>query len=167
MTPIPGQAGANIESYPAQGPDTGSNHTGNTAPAPQLPTILVTPNDGVAGGTVVMNISGQDQEVHLPSLVEPDRAEHILNGDGPGSGGHLWPGQPGKTPFPQSWDADKILGNISDVATDPASIRVAQPNGRIRVTGVREGVEILVIVEPLSKSGKIVTGYPTNLPRNE
>ncbi|OQY75995.1 MAG: hypothetical protein B6D47_00485, partial [Rhodocyclaceae bacterium UTPRO2] len=45
VTPIPGQAGANIESYPAQGPDTGSNHTGNTAPAPQLPTILVTPVD--------------------------------------------------------------------------------------------------------------------------
>ncbi len=30
-------------------------------------------------------------------ILSPESRTHILIGDGPGSGGHLWPGQPGKT----------------------------------------------------------------------
>lgn len=97
--------------------------------------------------------------MNLPSIVEPDRAIHILTGDGTG-GGHLWPEAQGKTPFPQSWDADKVLGNISDVATDPNSTHEVQSNGRIRITGTRDGVEIRVIVEPPSKGGRVVTAHP-------
>jgi hypothetical protein len=116
---------------------------------------------------MVMNINGENKTVNLPSIIEPDRAFHILTGENSTSGGHLWPGQPGKTPFPQSWDADKVLGNISDVATDPSSVRVVDSNARIVVTGTREGVEIRVIVEPSNvRNGRIVTAYPTNLPRN-
>jgi len=37
------------------------------------------------------------------------------------------------------------------------------PGGRQIVEGTRSGIEIRVI---LDKAGNIVTGYPTNLPRN-
>ncbi|HSX93066.1 MAG TPA: hemagglutinin repeat-containing protein, partial [Hydrogenophaga sp.] len=127
----------------------------------------VSPIDtGGVGSSTVMNINGQDQSVELPSLIDADGAQHILVGDRPGSGGHLWPGQPGKTPFPQSWDADKVLGSISDVATDPASITIPARGGRTIVRGSRDGVDIEVVVEPSSRGGRIVTGYPTNLSRN-
>ena len=53
------------------------------------------------------------------NLVSGDRSIHILYGDATG-GGHLWPGLPGKTPFPESWSAPKILHGVSDIVTDPA-----------------------------------------------
>jgi hypothetical protein len=123
----------------------------------------------VTASPIVLNINGADQTVQLPSIIEPDRAIHILTGDGPGSGGHQWPGEPGKTPFPQSWDADRILGNVSDVATDPASVVQPVGRGRVAVTGTRDGVEIRVILERpnhAANPGRVVTAYPTNLPRN-
>lgn len=68
---------------------------------------------------------------------------------------------------PQDWKPDKILGLISDAATDPSSSRTLQPSGRFLVKGTREGVDISVVLEPPGpKGGRIVTGYPTNLPRN-
>jgi hypothetical protein len=67
-----------------------------------------------------------------------------------------------------SWDKqckrdDKIKGEISDVATDPASSRTPGRRGHTVVRGTRDGIEIEVIVEP---NGRIVTGYPTNVPHN-
>jgi hypothetical protein len=78
-------------------------------------------------------------------------------------GGHLWPGLAGKTPFPESWSAAEVMNAISDVATDPASSRVVQGGATI-VNGTREGVDIQVIVN--NSTDQIVSGYPTNLPRN-
>ncbi|WP_445322793.1 EndoU domain-containing protein [Ramlibacter sp. AN1015] len=80
---------------------------------------------------------------------------------------HLWPGAPGKTPFPRSWDADRILEIVSDIATDPSLQAVQQPNGRLRITGVRDSVEILVITEPPGvRNGRIVTAYPVKQPKD-
>lgn len=70
----------------------------------------------------------------------------------------------GKTvKFPSGWSDDRIKGGISDVATDPASSRSPGRNGREVVRGTRGGIDIEVIVEP---NVRIVTGYPTNVPRN-
>ncbi|MEQ1639085.1 MAG: DUF637 domain-containing protein, partial [Methylococcales bacterium] len=99
-------------------------------------------------------------------VISADRVQHILYGDGPNSGGHLWPGQPGKTPFPQSWDANKVLSEAKSVATDPNSKRDVQKDGRIGYEGVRDGVKIRVVVEPPSKGGGVVTAFPPDLPRN-
>ncbi|XLV71206.1 hypothetical protein ACKZDW_00040 (plasmid) [Ralstonia syzygii subsp. celebesensis] len=55
---------------------------------------------------------------------------------------------------------------MSDVATDPSSVRTPQSNGRIKVQGTRDGIDITVIVESPSRGGRIVTGFPTNTPRN-
>ena len=104
------------------------------------------------------------------NLASPQRTNHILFGDGPTSGGHLWPGNPGKTAFPQNWSADRIMHEVSDIATDPALAWVRQtgPAGsyytkagdpaRFFVVGERGGVNVKVIVEPFGEG--IITGYP-------
>jgi filamentous hemagglutinin len=57
------------------------------------------------------------------------------------------------------------MGEISDVATDPAAWDSAvQQGSRTVLVGTRDGVEIQVIVN--SNTGDIITGYPINLPRN-
>jgi RHS repeat-associated protein len=100
-----------------------------------------------------------------PSLVTPDRAKHILEGDETSGGHRAGTGKPGKSEFPANWSDEKILGEISDVATDPKSQRSPGRGGREVVRGTREGVDIEVITEP-NKGGRIVTGYPTNTPPN-
>jgi hypothetical protein len=55
----------------------------------------------------------------------------------------------------------KILHDISDVATDPNS-RVTRQGRTTLIEGRRDGVDIRVV----ERDGRIVTGYPTNLPRN-
>ncbi len=52
------------------------------------------------------------------NLASAERTTHITVGDATG-GGHMWPGAPGKTPFPQGWSADQIMHHVSDIATDP------------------------------------------------
>jgi len=94
-------------------------------------------------------------------LVSAARRNHILYGDKTG-GGHLWPGLPGKTPFPKGWSADKVMHEISDVATDPNLVFRTGRGGSTIVTGTRDGVDIQVIL----RDGDIITGYQTNLPRN-
>ncbi|HVZ75616.1 MAG TPA: LamG-like jellyroll fold domain-containing protein [Polyangia bacterium] len=103
------------------------------------------------------------------NLASSQRTTHILTGDATG-GGHLWPGQPGKTPFPQSWSGQKIMHHVSDVATDPALTWVQQfgkagsfftkagDPARFVVTGVREGVQIKVVIEPMGEG--IITAHP-------
>ena len=99
------------------------------------------------------------------NLATEARTQHILNGDGPGSGGHLWPGAAGKTPFPASWSATRIMNSISDIATDPTAWQNAVTQGsRTILTGTEDGVDIRVVVD--TQTGEIITGYPTNLPRN-
>ena len=98
-------------------------------------------------------------------LTDSTARTHILDGDATGGGHRPGTGISGKSEFPAGLSDDEIIHHISDVATDPASTRVPQPNGRIRVDGTRGGVDIRVILDP-SRGGRIVTGFPTNLPRN-
>jgi hypothetical protein len=99
-----------------------------------------------------------------PSLLDDRARTHVLDGDGPKSGGHrAGTGKPGKSEFPAEWSDERIEGEISDVATDPSSTRTPIPGGREAVTGTRGGVDIKVI---LDKDGRIITEYPTNRPRN-
>lgn len=57
------------------------------------------------------------------------------------------------------------MHEISDIATDPVAWEnpITQ-GGRTVLTGMRDGVQIRVIVD--SQTGEIISGYPTNLPRN-
>ncbi|WP_404385026.1 RHS repeat-associated core domain-containing protein [Knoellia locipacati] len=94
-------------------------------------------------------------------LASASRRTHILDGDATG-GGHLWPGLPGKTPFPKDWSGNRVMHEISDVATDPNSIFRPGRGGSTIATGTRGGVDMKVVL----RGGQIITGHPTNLPRN-
>lgn len=93
-----------------------------------------------------------------PSLLDPKDATHVLDGDADGGGHAHGTGKPGKSEFPSGWSRDKILGEISDVATDPNSSRKPGREGTTVVVGTRDGVGIRVII---GGDGSIVTGYPT------
>lgn len=57
------------------------------------------------------------------------------------------------------------MNSISDIATDPAAWQNAvTQESRTVLTGTVDGVEIRVVVD--TQTGEIITGYPTNLPRN-
>ena len=128
----------------------------------------LTPCSGGAAGIPGNGVSPAGDET--VNLATPQRTTHILDGDGPGSGGHLFPGQPGKTPFPQDWSRSQIMHRVSDVATDPhlewvqstgrpgAPLTVKGHPVRFRVFGVRHGVMIHVVVEPGGEG--IITGHP-------
>ena len=102
-------------------------------------------------------------------LIDGEAQYHIIAGNRTG-GGHKWPGQPGKTVFPQSWDTDKILDGIADVATNPSSNRTWQTGShgslytrrgdpsRVKIEGVYDGVQIRVIFEPATD--RVITGFP-------
>ncbi|MCW2961167.1 MAG: hypothetical protein JWM90_1554, partial [Thermoleophilia bacterium] len=62
---------------------------------------------------------------------------------------------------PASWSDEMILRHISDVATDRTSV-FATRAGALVAASNREGVDIEVII----KGGRIITGYPTNTPKN-
>jgi len=105
---------------------------------------------------------GADEFVNLASS---QRTTHILTGDATG-GGHLFPGGAGKSSFPQSWSADRVMHEISDVATDPLSSFVTGRGGRTVVNGTRDGIDLRVILGNPREGGGIITGFPTNVPRN-
>lgn len=93
--------------------------------------------------------------------VTAQRRDHILDGDGPKSGGHRYgTGKPDKTEFPPGWSDAHIIESIIGVARspDPNDDPKLQKNNRWRVRGVRDGVTIEVIVD--KASGHVVTAYP-------
>ena len=126
------------------------------------------PCSGAAAGIPANGVSPTGEET--VNLATPQRTTHILDGDGPGSGGHLWPGQPGKTPFPKDWSRTKIMHHVSDLATDPEATWIQQTGAvgakvtragdpvKFKVIGVRESVRVQVIVD-LGPEG-IITGHP-------
>jgi hypothetical protein len=125
-------------------------------------------------------------------LVDPDRLAHILEGEDSSHGGHRWPPNPQggtagpggvndpKTPFPRTWNDDRIVDVVADIATDPGTEWVQQtgPGTGARVRGwptrppttaagapvryraevVVNGVTIRVIAEPGGVG--VVTAFP-------
>src|SRR2546426_3878877 len=76
------------------------------------------------------------------NLADQKATTHTLDGD-TGGGHRPGTGIPGKSEFPANWSDDKIMHNISDVATDPAS-KVTTAGRTTLVDGTREGVNIRV-----------------------
>ncbi len=80
--------------------------------------------------------------------VSPERAAHILDGDPTGNGGghRHGTGRPGKTEFPASWDDQKVLDAVLDVARRPDRPPVRQESEQpVACAGIREDVEIAVV----------------------
>lgn len=101
-------------------------------------------------------------------LASAPRRAHILDGEvrpnGSYSGGHRpGTGFPKKSEFPADWSDDRIMHEISDVATDPSLKWTAGDRaGDFFVRGTRDGIDIEVLI----RNNEIWTGYPTNVPRN-
>ena len=156
--------GANVDSWTyrtgtATGFVAGTIATGGTSAAVRGSAEVIE-----AGAVVKSANAAAETDTGLVNLASDARTTHILEGDATG-GGHQWPGLPGKSPFPEGWSGPRIMHEISDIATDPAAWENATiQGGRTVLTGVRGGVDIRVIVN--SRTGDIITGYPTNLLRN-
>jgi hypothetical protein len=92
--------------------------------------------------------------------VSPERCGHILDGDAVGGGGghRHGVGKPGKTEFPASWDDEKVIASVLDVARKPDKPPTRQDwNDTWLCTGSRDNVEVSTVVE---RSGDILTGWP-------
>ncbi|OCG38439.1 hypothetical protein A9G25_12160 [Gilliamella sp. Bif1-4] len=124
-----------------------------------------------AGKGTNVKISPENQK--YVDILSPEAKQHILYGDGPTSGGHMYPGNPGKTTFPKDWSADKIVHEIGDIATSPNTQWYAQSGtgglytkagnpARWAAYEIRDGVRIRVIYEPAN--GKIITAFPDKAP---
>ena len=95
--------------------------------------------------------------------ISDQRRTHILDGNRTGGGHRPGLGKPGKSEFPHGMTDDQIIDTIIDIASDPASITRAGRGGRTIVEGTRDGIDVRVILE---SDGSIVSGFPTNMPRN-
>lgn len=73
-------------------------------------------------------------------------------------GGHRHAaGRAGATEFPTTWSEDQVVEHILSVAKHPDQAPVKQPNQRWRTRGIRDGVEIIVL---LKSEGEIVSAWP-------
>jgi RHS repeat-associated protein len=102
---------------------------------------------------------------HPGFSASPARINHILAGSvscsGKYSGGHLFPGLPGKTVFPKSWNEEKIMTTITKIANDPTvpkELTKGTNPERYVMIAEREDILIKVIVQPSGK--EIITAYP-------
>ena len=102
---------------------------------------------------------------NLPRGIDRNGAAHILWGDRPGSGGHLWPGNPGKTPFPPDWSEGKIIDTAGEIFADPKTVwRLSDDRKAWLAEVTRQGVDVRVVID--SARQRVVSAYPINLPRN-
>ncbi len=112
---------------------------------------------GELGGTSRKTLSTIDEYQDLVGF----RRDHILNRHKSGAG------KEGKTEFPSNWSDDRIIHQISDVATDPNAIQGVDNRGTPFAVGVRDGVSIKVTFFPDKlpngqahpKAGQISSGY--------
>ncbi len=118
----------------------------------------------IGAGRVLSHNTNPCAQPNYVDLTDAKGRTHILDGDSTGGGHRPGTGAPGKSEFPSTWSDDKILHEISDVATDPASKITPGRGGRTIAEGTRDGVDIRTVVE--RDGSRIVTGFPTNVPRN-
>lgn len=85
-----------------------------------------------------------------------DRKHHIFDGDAQGGGHSYGTGKPCKTEFPARWSDQATVENILDVTRRPDSAEY-QKNGRWKVQGRRDDVDLVGVVRP---DGQVWTAYP-------
>lgn len=91
--------------------------------------------------------------------LSPERTTHILDGDETGGGHRHGTGIPGKTEFPASWDDERIIDTVVDVARRPDLPPKHQEwNDRWVARGTRDDVEVVAVIE---RDGRIWTSWPT------
>ena len=101
-------------------------------------------------------------QIDNPVDLTNGRSGHILANHRAGAG------KPGKTEFPANWDEQRIMHQVSDIATDPSLVRQVDNRGTPSVSGTRDGIDITVTFFPNNhaRAGQISSAYPTNVPAN-
>ncbi|HEY0901679.1 MAG TPA: EndoU domain-containing protein [Micavibrio sp.] len=90
--------------------------------------------------------------------------QHLLYGDQRG-GGHLHGvGKACKSEFPADWQADEVIAHVKRVAANDNLNWEQQNNGYHVAEDDVEGIKVRVVLN--HDRTKIVTAYPTNVPRN-
>jgi Bacterial EndoU nuclease len=90
--------------------------------------------------------------------VTPERSTHILDGDATGGGHRHGTGKPGKTEFPASWDDEKVIDTVLDVARWPDPAPGHQEwNDRWVARGTRDDVGIVAVIQ---RDGRIWSAWP-------
>jgi len=99
----------------------------------------------------------------MPVLTE-QAEKHILYGDARG-GGHLHGiGKPCKSEFPEDWDEEEIVARVKDIAANDNLNWQEQGNGYHVAAEMVEDIRVRVVLN--HDQTKIITAYPTNVPRN-
>jgi hypothetical protein len=105
------------------------------------------------------SVDAEDRPPAEDIQVSPERRTHILDGDVTGGGHRHATGNPGETEFPASWDDEKIIDTVADVARRPdLPPKHQQWNDRWLARGTRDDVEVVVVI---LRDGRIWTGWPT------
>jgi hypothetical protein len=65
----------------------------------------------------MFKISPENQK--YVDILSPEAKQHILYGENLTGGGNMYPGNPGKTIFPPTWSANKIVHEVGEIATSP------------------------------------------------
>ncbi len=149
-----------------QHPSRGSHPSGDQVASAVVPSFVGARLGGFASerGSIGVAESADD----FVDLASASRRSHILDGEvrpsGTFGGGHRsGVGFPNKSEFPSAWSDDRIMHEISDIATDPSlTWRSGTRPGDFFVNGNREGVDIEVLI----RDDHIWSAYPTNLGRN-
>ncbi len=104
------------------------------------------------------SVDAEDRPKAEDIHVTPERSTHILDGDKTGGGHRHGVGKPGKTEFPASWDDERVIANVVDVACRPDKAPTHQDwNDTWLCTGTRDAVKVWVVVE---RNGDILTSWP-------
>lgn len=98
------------------------------------------------------------------SAITPERRTHILYGDATG-GGHLYgTGAPCKSEFPKHWSEDTIIEEVEIIAANDNLNWRQQRNGYY--VAEQDVGTVRVRVVKGRNNEKVITAYPTNVPRN-
>ncbi|QQG37212.1 MAG: EndoU domain-containing protein [Micavibrio aeruginosavorus] len=90
--------------------------------------------------------------------------QHLLYGDERG-GGHLHgAGRPCKSEFPASWDAAAVIDRVQNIAANDNINWRQQDNGYHVAEQTIDDIRVRVILN--QDQSRIITAYPTNVPRN-
>jgi len=104
------------------------------------------------------------EDFNRASAISLQRRAHILYGDATGGGHMFGAGKPCKSEFPKHWDEDTIIKEVDLIAANDNLNWEQQRNGYY-VTEQKVGTVNVRVVKG-RENKRVITAYPTNVPRN-
>ncbi|MGH1376894.1 MAG: EndoU domain-containing protein [Alphaproteobacteria bacterium] len=102
--------------------------------------------------------------LHPPPSLNAKAKQHILYGNETGGGHKHGQNKPCKSEFPFSWNDEKIINIVKDIAANDNTQWNKQNNGYYVTEQNYESINVRVVIGKQQK--QIITAYPTNVKRN-